>query len=37
MSIEFMALLLGWAQGVWLGWWLWRRPQLKYKTGEQND
>jgi len=37
MSIEFIALLLGWVQGVLLGWWMWGRPQLKYKTGEQND
>jgi hypothetical protein len=28
---------LGIAVGLWLGWYLWRRPQLKYKTGEQND
>jgi hypothetical protein len=34
MSIEFMALLLGWLQGVLLGWLVWRRPHLKYKTGE---
>ena len=35
MSVEFLALFLGWLQGVLLGWWLWRRPQLKCKHKEQ--
>lgn len=35
MSVEFWALFLGWLQGVLLGWWLWRKPKLKYKHKEQ--
>ena len=23
---------LGWAQGLWVGWYIWRKPQLKYDT-----
>ena len=22
-------LALGWAQGLWVGWYIWRRPELK--------
>lgn len=29
------AYFLGAAVGLWLGWYLWRRPQLKYKHKEQ--
>lgn len=24
-------LALGWAQGLWVGWYIWRRPSLKYR------
>jgi len=33
----FLVYLIGFAAGLWSGWCLWRRPQLKYKTGEQNE
>ena len=28
--LMFMCLAIGWSQGLYLGWLLWRRPQLKY-------
>lgn len=32
--LMLMCLTLGWLQGIWIGWMLWRRPQLKYKEIE---
>jgi uncharacterized protein YneF (UPF0154 family) len=29
-----MVFVLGLAQGLWVGWYIWRQPHLKYKTGE---
>ena len=29
--LMLMCLAIGWIQGVYLGWVLWRRPNLKYK------
>lgn len=31
---SLLVLLIGWAQGVGIGWMLWRRPQLTYKDEE---
>jgi uncharacterized protein YneF (UPF0154 family) len=29
-----MVFVLGWVQGLWVGWYIWRRPTLHY-TGEK--
>ena len=28
-------LALGWAQGLWVGWYIWRKPKLTYKEGAE--
>ena len=33
--LMLMCLALGWMNGLWLGWLLWRRPQLKYQGVEE--
>jgi len=30
-----MCIVLGWVSGLYLGWILWRRPQLKYRGVEE--
>lgn len=33
--LMLMCLALGWMQGLWIGWLLWRQPHLKYKGVEE--
>jgi hypothetical protein len=33
--LMLMCLAIGWSQGLYLGWLLWRRPQLKYHGVEE--
>ena len=35
--ISLLALVVGYSNGLMLGWVLWRKPLLKYKTGESNE
>ena len=30
-----LALFVGWLQGLYVGWVLWRHPYLKYQGGEE--
>lgn len=32
--LMLLVTFLGWADGMWMGWVLWRKPNLKY-TGEK--
>jgi hypothetical protein len=33
--LMLMCLAIGWLQGLYLGWVLWRKPQLKYQGVEE--
>ncbi len=33
--LMIMCLVLGWANGLYLGWVLWRKPKLKYHGVEK--
>lgn len=33
--LMLMMLAVGWMQGLYVGWALWRRPHLKYKTEDE--
>ena len=33
--VMLMCLALGWMQGLWIGWLLWRRLPLKYREDEK--
>ena len=35
--IGLIALVVGWANGLMLGWVLWSKPQLKYQTRGKHD